>query len=376
MTRLLEIMSCKLPEDLEIEILSRLPVKSLLRFNCVCKSWYVLIKSPRFIYKHLHLSRTSSRYIYNDSYLLVLCSYDHTFDYFATILSSETLGVSREVGSLNLTDLFTVGSCNGLVCISNYHTVGIYNLATREVKSLPIPPYITGQPHVTTKTRYLGFGFDPKMNDYKVVRIVELIYKETLWRLPNVVQICMLRSGSWRDTELVLPARIIGPSRFNTYINGTFNWLARDFGSGMINEIMILSFHMSDEVFETIKIPFFLWEGHDVSLALWNGSFALIRSPFKRRGIRPPSTPTYFEIWAMNQSRLEEAWVKQVAVGPIAGVERPVAILGIDKLFLESGEGELISCDLRTQEIRNHQIYGGIHSMQVGIYNESLTSVE
>ncbi|KAH7846980.1 hypothetical protein Vadar_020402 [Vaccinium darrowii] len=214
------------------------------------------------------------------------------------------------------------------------------------------------------------------MNDYKVVRIVGLVYKETVRNLPSVVQICMLRSGSWRDTELVLPARILGHSWLNTYINETFNWLARDFGSGRINEIMILSFHMSDEVFETIKIPYFLREGHDVSLALWNGSFALIRSPFKCGGIRVPNTPTYFEIWAMNQSRLEEAWVKQVAVGPIAGVERPLAILGIDKLFLESSEGELISCDLRTQEIRNHQIYGRIRSMQVGIYNESLTSVE
>ncbi|KAH7847385.1 hypothetical protein Vadar_025513 [Vaccinium darrowii] len=214
------------------------------------------------------------------------------------------------------------------------------------------------------------------MNDYKVVRIVRLVYRKIVRELPSVVQICMLRSGSWRDTELVLPARILGHSWLNTYINGTFNWLACDFGSGMIIEIMILSFHMSDEVFEMIKIPDFLLEGHNGFLTLWNGSFALIRSPFKLGGIRVPSTPMYFEIWSMNQSRLEEAWVKQVVIGPIAGVERPVAILGIDKLFLESSEGELISCDLRTQEIRNHQIYGDGRRMQVGIYNESLTSVE
>ncbi|KAG5532600.1 hypothetical protein RHGRI_027033 [Rhododendron griersonianum] len=60
-----------------------------------------------------------------------------------------------------------------------------------------------------------------------------------------------------------------------------------------------------------------------------------------------------------------EAWVRKVAVGPIAGViETPLAILGIDVLFLVSREGELISCDLRTQEIRNHQVYGVEQWMQ------------
>ncbi|KAL5769476.1 hypothetical protein ACOSP7_013630 [Xanthoceras sorbifolium] len=43
----------KLPEDMIIEILSILPVKSLIRFRCVSKSWYALVKSSSFISKHL-----------------------------------------------------------------------------------------------------------------------------------------------------------------------------------------------------------------------------------------------------------------------------------------------------------------------------------
>ncbi|PHT83831.1 hypothetical protein T459_12274 [Capsicum annuum] len=46
---------CPLPEDLILfNILLRLPVESLLRFKCVCKHWYALIKSPSFIEKHFH----------------------------------------------------------------------------------------------------------------------------------------------------------------------------------------------------------------------------------------------------------------------------------------------------------------------------------
>lgn len=42
----------ELPEDALIEILARLPVKSLIRFTCVCKYWLFLIRSPEFATKH------------------------------------------------------------------------------------------------------------------------------------------------------------------------------------------------------------------------------------------------------------------------------------------------------------------------------------
>ncbi|KAJ6859807.1 hypothetical protein NC651_036189 [Populus alba x Populus x berolinensis] len=43
-----------LPEDLITEILSWLPVKALLQFKCVCRSWYAIITSQAFISKHLN----------------------------------------------------------------------------------------------------------------------------------------------------------------------------------------------------------------------------------------------------------------------------------------------------------------------------------
>ncbi|KAL5767052.1 hypothetical protein ACOSQ2_013835 [Xanthoceras sorbifolium] len=42
----------KLPDDMIIEILSILPVKSLIRFRCISKSWYALVRSS-FISKYL-----------------------------------------------------------------------------------------------------------------------------------------------------------------------------------------------------------------------------------------------------------------------------------------------------------------------------------
>ena len=45
-----------IPQEIINNILIRLPVKSLLRFQCVCKHWKTLIKNPSFISHHLHFS--------------------------------------------------------------------------------------------------------------------------------------------------------------------------------------------------------------------------------------------------------------------------------------------------------------------------------
>ncbi|KAK4365542.1 hypothetical protein RND71_016900 [Anisodus tanguticus] len=45
-----------LPEDLVMEILPRLPVESLLRFKCVSKKWYEIIKNSSFIKEQLYWS--------------------------------------------------------------------------------------------------------------------------------------------------------------------------------------------------------------------------------------------------------------------------------------------------------------------------------
>ncbi|KAL6137101.1 hypothetical protein ACLB2K_062396 [Fragaria x ananassa] len=40
-------------EDVVVEILARLPVKTLMRFRCVCTTWRSLIADPHFVKKHM-----------------------------------------------------------------------------------------------------------------------------------------------------------------------------------------------------------------------------------------------------------------------------------------------------------------------------------
>ncbi|GAB2298400.1 hypothetical protein Dimus_032465 [Dionaea muscipula] len=61
-------------EEVLVEILARLPVRSLLRFKCVCKTWFSLIGSEYFAGKHLS---TRSMMFKNYNFGNLLVDYHH-----------------------------------------------------------------------------------------------------------------------------------------------------------------------------------------------------------------------------------------------------------------------------------------------------------
>ncbi|GLT64265.1 hypothetical protein SLA2020_367690 [Shorea laevis] len=122
-------MSDSLPSELITEILSRLSVKSLIRFRCVSKTWYSLISSPDFI--ATHLSRALSNPQYPSSNLVVF----HHFNYRLKKDRSPTIRIhllsldpeieerSLLAGPLDsIRDMCSfgmgvIGSANGLFCL-------------------------------------------------------------------------------------------------------------------------------------------------------------------------------------------------------------------------------------------------------------------
>ena len=50
----LQMKMSNLPCELIVDILLRLPIKSLCRFKCISKPWCTLISHPDFVKTHLH----------------------------------------------------------------------------------------------------------------------------------------------------------------------------------------------------------------------------------------------------------------------------------------------------------------------------------
>ena len=137
-----------LPHDVVLNILARLPVKSLLRFRCVCKLWDSSITSPNFISTHLSIVNNS-----NDddhAYLIQTC-----IKYFSCKIPRicKVLCCDRTFDSLfeysvpSVFDLYLsemVGSCNGLVCLAQRgkhstasDAIYLWNPSIRKFKRLP-----------------------------------------------------------------------------------------------------------------------------------------------------------------------------------------------------------------------------------------------
>jgi hypothetical protein len=108
-----------LPEDVLMNIFARLPVIPLLRFKCICKPWYNVIRDPIFITKNVNQSALS-----NNGYFAIT-RYGGTFcgKCSISLISYETF---REVitmtvpfKELHVKILFQiVGSCNSVLCLN------------------------------------------------------------------------------------------------------------------------------------------------------------------------------------------------------------------------------------------------------------------
>ncbi|KAJ7961956.1 F-box protein [Quillaja saponaria] len=381
------MLSRDLSEDLVIEILLRLPVKSLIRFKCIRKSWYDLIKSPYFISIHLNHAKLNK----NPNLLLQRQHVDTIKPYFS-LLSYETLEVLTDsldipFGPVRSSSGFFAYPCNGIICLYWFESkprhgdaLALWNPATGESKAIPI---FHRPPNVYVDSFYLGFGLDLKSNDYKVVRISTFICDSdhddhfnfcnyTTMPRKTQVEVYTLSTDSWRVINTTLPAYPRCHPKSLVYLKGVTMWKASDDDGSPLgwgeNDRVILSFDLSDEVFQKSPLPPKSGIAYDECVLVINDSIAFVEL-FGNIGYE------WIDIWEMNDSDVERTWTKKLRITVHNG-SRSLFLgpWGNGKFFLDTGLDELLIYDADRQAFMNTGIYGTLHSLQIVTYTESLVS--
>lgn len=233
--------------DVLVDILSRLPVKSLRRFQCASKSWHALISHSHFVKKHLSLINNTT-----NSFKLIfetrpLQSLDYQVllkylkeDYGAPIAPTE---LDYPVMTPN-SSLLIFGSCNGLICLQFDKTnIVLWNPCTGESNLLPQATIFDGV-HDCGSIFY-GFGYDSKAEDYKVMRggfKGEYGSDGYSWRLETIIEVFSLKNGSWRSTQVSdMDLAIEGQG---CLVNETLHWVDDD-----NHAAIIISFDLVEEKF-------------------------------------------------------------------------------------------------------------------------------
>lgn len=176
-----------LPLDLCSDILSRLPVKSLLRLRCVSKSWRSLIDDPQFCFLHSTAFKNNS----HETHLLILQTNERSFSLSSLIVCRQTLEKTKWIPTLAGMDTdiderwryeFTV---DGLVLLVNRnHEAMLWNPSIRRCRRIPRFGGLNSYCDV-------GLGFDPVTKDYKYVK---RFFRNSRQR----VAIYSVRTNSWK----------------------------------------------------------------------------------------------------------------------------------------------------------------------------------
>ncbi|ESR45167.1 hypothetical protein CICLE_v10003633mg, partial [Citrus x clementina] len=218
----------ELSDDLLVETLSRLPMKSLMRLRCVSKSWFSLVKDPKFIYLHF-----------------------------------------QNLEAVDTRNYILLGPYEGIICLSKKwirsNIINVWNISMNEYRILPEPPRprsgVSGGRPSNTRIFCCNYavGLDPMSNDFKLVMIQTLNDERGVSSindcLPNVA-VYNFSTNSWRHVEegLFPVGRYLrGKAMNNVYHNGFCHWVAPT--ETPCDCVAILSFSMSEEVLQEMRGP-------------------------------------------------------------------------------------------------------------------------
>ncbi|XP_071718756.1 putative F-box protein At5g62660 [Rutidosis leptorrhynchoides] len=243
-------MSDLVPFDIQIEIIKKLPIISLIRFRTVSKAWTSIIDNSKFI--HDNCQRDNQPH-----HLLV--SYDRKY---VSIIDDDSFPQNKFYPTVPVTlnrpgYVIKVGCSNGIICLlsmnsdidCNTDMAVLWNPTIRKSVGIAIPNVLC-MPHGYT---VIGFGVCPNTNDPKLIKIT--LIKSSGTDIINCVsweaEMFTLSSGDWRSIPIGMPSKRTELLWSHVFVNGVIYWCANDWvnAGGENKHNRIISFDLRSEEF-------------------------------------------------------------------------------------------------------------------------------
>ncbi|KAJ0034272.1 hypothetical protein Pint_25492 [Pistacia integerrima] len=209
----------KLPRDIIADILSRVPIKHLMQFKCVCKDWYALVSDPQYAKMQLKQARadntTNMHKLFLTTWPLQSIDYEAFGDGVSRNLSRQFAYPTRSIYDAEI-----LGSCNGLVCLEfDYDNLFLLNPTTRDSRELPKPDSTS----TDEDSVFYGLGYNVSVDDYKVVKGVISAASNGPNSRDAKVEVLKLKTNTWGRIQY--PHSSINIDGPGILLNDTVHWL-------------------------------------------------------------------------------------------------------------------------------------------------------
>ncbi|KAJ1427234.1 F-box-like domain superfamily [Sesbania bispinosa] len=351
-----------LSQEVIIQILLRLPVKSLLRFKCVCKSWLSLISDPYFARSHFELAAARTHRIV----FLETCAPEiRSIDTDAS-LNDDSASVAIKLNPLpfrSYSHLSILGSCRGFLLLDCNINLNILNPSTGVHKQIPSSPVTNLD---TNYWPYLhGFGYDPSQDDYLVV--LASYDPTSAADMLTHFEFFSLRANKWEEIEGIdLPyMNASDDPRVGSFLNGAIHWVA--FRHDISVNVIVAFDLMEKSIFE---IPLLDNLDHDLDPTycdLW------VLGGFLSLWVMENDT---VDIWVMKEYRVKSSWTKTLVLS-IDNIPTqyfsPICFTKNGDIVGTDGSTGLAKYDDKGQLLEHHSYYDNpFHIHKVAMYIESL----
>ncbi|CAK8569027.1 unnamed protein product [Lathyrus sativus] len=336
-----------IPDDIVFSILSKLSLKSLNRFESVCKPWSLLFDNSNFMsmYRNYFISKDHS--FYDDISLLLYFKEDDALyslsgDRFENIVKLDLPRVSLRDGrdSYSFHILGPI-SFNDTLFLQYYNNRGkkkfvVWKPTTTEFRTISAE---TNNFSNIWSNQY-QVGYDHVNDDYKMIRRTHCPPKtnqgvSTFW------EIYSLNNNSWGKIDDDFPNSYVCGEE--VYVDGVSHWW------GTVKaRIHLVSFDFSKESFLTTPMPSYADDVFDFRstrtriLTLLNGSVAFIVSY---------EEINTFHISVLGDLGVKESWTKLFIVGPLPCLRLPIGIGKKGNILIRKKDNELAWFDISSGTI-------------------------